>query len=187
MIDDVYYADEVALKQHLRDLIEDDFEIEEEIEGHFLPDGSLVRIDFLIRPKAHQIERGFGDLLLGVEVKPLTRMATHLMKRRALRAAWQAITYRFAVYEGRVLDGVLLFPGLDVFEAQEDFPASLEAVTALLKLANVGYIRQIGDTWEVRFGARRHFHGELGAGYFAGAGLKYTVGHCERRRLRLKE
>lgn len=172
--------DESQLKAQIRPVLHKDFEVLEEVPGHFLVDDTNVKIDFLMKPRGHLVERGFDDDWVGLEVKSPDTGA-------GIRLAWQAITYAQSSFNGRRPQFVLVFPHIDDF-----FPAlkcegptglyersSGHEVKCLLQKANVGsfILFKNGRDWKIEFGAHQtYFSSTKGRSKIANIGQRRVSG-----------
>ena len=154
--------EEEALKVELRPILIADFEVEEEVPGRFLLDNTHVRIDFLLRPRQHLIDRGVASDWFGLEVKsPLTTDP----KKKGLQVAWQALTYAQSQFGDRRPAFVAIYPPIWEFfpvakvlnestSRHYDF-SEAHWLKCFLQKANVGSFvvlpKQRG--WRIEFGA----------------------------------
>jgi hypothetical protein len=162
---------ENELKKELCRSLESDFEIKAEVAGNFIVDGSKVVIDYLLFPKEHLINKGFKPSWFGVEVKSPNGEGA----KKAIRLAWQAITYSQSKFEGERPDFVLVYPPLSEFFKK---PQDAYYLVCMLQKANVGYIelRPEKKKWKIKFGANLHFSSDRGSSNTPNAGIKRHVG-----------
>lgn len=154
------------------------FEIQREVPGTFLGDGSPVRIDLLLRPRPATVARGFHDAWFGIEIKSA---AVKERKKQGLALAWQAITYSLSEFSGRRPAFVLTFLGQGYFwDEQERLVASY--LQSLLIRSNVGELRVNGrdqSDWSMRFAGMAYFSNRRGLSPTAWSALKRRVGNSK--------
>jgi hypothetical protein len=162
---------EENLKCQFIEAINKDFEIKSDVVGSFLVDNSRVIIDYLLLPKSHLIEKGFRPNWFGVEVKSPDGEGA----KKAIRVAWQAITYSQSEFEGSRPDFVLIYPPLSTFFHK---PNDAYYLTCMLQKANVGYLETNPKTkkWKIKFGANLYFSSDSGLSNTPNAGIKRHVG-----------
>ena len=162
---------ENELKLQLCSSLESEFEIKAEVPGNFLIDGSRVVIDYLLFPKEPLISKGFKPSWFGIEVKSPEGEGP----KKAIRLAWQAITYSQSKFEGERPAFILVYPPLSEF-----FKKTQDAyyLVCMLQKANVGYLelRPEKQIWKIKFGANLHFSSDKGASNHSNAGIKRHVG-----------
>lgn len=162
---------EAELKKYLLMHFGKDFQVREEVEGHFLVDGSKVIIDFLMYPREHMLDRGFHAGWFGVEVKSPEKNGS----QKGLQVAWQAITYSQSEFNNNRPAFVLIYPPLAEF-----LGGQLHAynVMCLLQKANVGYIEidEKKAQWRIKFGANAYFYSDKGLSKTPTIATKRNVG-----------
>ena len=87
---------EAAHTKNIKQCLENDFNIFQEVKGVHIVEKKKVRIDFLIKPKKHVIEAGFDDCWVGIEVKYFDNPKEQIGK--VARLLWQSITYQQSEY-----------------------------------------------------------------------------------------
>jgi hypothetical protein len=170
--------DEPRLKLLAQNILAPCFEVEPEVVGKFLPDGSRVVIDYILRPKPALVAKGFIDQPIGLEVKSanVSQPGT-----QGLALAWQCITYSMSEFKGQRPAFVLMFLGLSYFwtEPERMIPAM---IGALLMRSNVGHLdvnpRDV-NTWKLAFGGGSYFSSRYGMGAQPQAALKRRVGNSK--------
>jgi len=71
---------ETEHSSNIKQCLESDFNILQEVEGVHIVEKKKVRIDFLIQPKKHVIEAGFDDCWVGIGVKYFDNPAEQIGK-----------------------------------------------------------------------------------------------------------
>lgn len=87
---------ETMLKQDIIRLLKDDFDIVEEVAGHHPIYDLGVRIDFMLRAKAHLVQAGFTSDWFGIECKWVEGLNGQTAK--VTKLFWQSITYAQSVF-----------------------------------------------------------------------------------------
>jgi len=164
---------EPELKRDLVALLANDFEITAEAEGLWPLDGSICFLDFLLRPKAHIIEMGFGAAAFGIEVKsPVSSESV----KKLLDCVLQSYTYTLCDFAGVRPDFVLIYPEAQCFfdydfhkkykgsERSKYKAEEVKIVRRIMQRANVGeLVLSEKNRYEIRFAASRYFdpvHGQ---------------------------
>jgi hypothetical protein len=181
---------EKDVKAKIRRVLEPDFYIKEEVTGRFMPDGTGVRIDFMIAPKMPLIIKGFNDLLggdawIGIEAKGCPEDGK---LDTGIQLAWQAVTYSMSEFGdmGRP-PFILVCPPLWNF-LQKLGGQSSELFTNFLQKSNVGMLEILDDKWtlktndgkvayRMKFGSSViYWDSRIGIGNCAHAAIKRNVG-----------
>ncbi len=162
---------EEEIKDQFEHFVRPNFDIRLNVPGCFLVDSSKVVIDYLLFPKQHLIDKGFTPNWFGVEVKSPDGKG----EKKAIRVAWQAITYSQSEFDGVRPIFILIYPALHEFFSQ---PREAYYLVCMLQKANVGYfeISPEKKTWKIKFGANVHFSSYTGISKTPNAGLKRHVG-----------
>lgn len=174
---DLTRCDEPALKALVSGVLGPSFEMREEVDGTFTPDGSRVRIDYVLKASQPLVASGFTDQWFGLEVKAVTNGG----KKQALAYAWQAITYSLSTFDGIRPAFVLMFlPLRQILGTDADGYAHY--FEALLQRSNVGGLFMRGDApyqWRMVFGGQTYFSARGGLGGQPQAALKRRVGNSK--------
>ncbi len=165
-------CDETELKRVLTAVLLPDFHIASEVWGTHIAEQRKIRADYIIRPKAHLVKRGFDDGYIAVEVK--APQGVDLF--RASSTMWQCATYVQAMYWNKVrpIFG-FVFPSLydfsgNVSSSSKDLHEQYKAGGARM-LAHIGQFMNVGflDTsptnladWSIRIGGERYFSQKYG-------------------------
>jgi hypothetical protein len=170
--------DEPTLKRLACTALSPYFEIEHEVAGRFIPDGSRVVIDFLLYPKPALIQQGFVNQHIGLEVKAAN--VTELTKQ-ALAFAWQSVTYSMSSFKGERPAFVLMFLDLPHFWPERERTVA-NLIKALLVRSNVGSL--LLDAWnttnfKMDFAGVRHYSNRDGLSLHPNAALKRRVGNSK--------
>jgi hypothetical protein len=162
---------EQELKIQFVSAMECDFLIKKDVPGQFLVDKTKVIVDYLLFPKSHLVQKGFSPKWFGVEVKSPDGEGA----KKAIRVAWQSITYSQSEFEGCRPEFVLIYPPLANFFEK---PGDAYYLVCMLQKANVGYmeINPEKNRWKIKFGANLYFSSENGLSSTPNAGLKRYVG-----------
>lgn len=128
-----------------------DFEVKREVLGVHPVDGHGVRIDLLMRAKAHVVESGFTDQWFGVECKWADQIGGTTSK--TTRMVWQSITYAQSTFES---DGSSVRPAFVAVYTPDGLHSLIEEhLKHLLSLAlygNVGRLYFYRDgAWGIKF------------------------------------
>jgi len=169
---------EPELKQQLAAALRADFELRAEVAGQHLLDGYAVKIDYLLFPRPHLVQKGFDAEWFGCEVKSPAQKEPDKV---GVRFAWQCVTYAQAVFGecGRPMF-VLMYPGLEQFFQGPEYDSpnnSWHWLNVLLQKGNVGHL-VLGSKygWGIRFGASVYYWQGRGRGKVANLGTKRHVG-----------
>lgn len=170
---DLSQFDEDRLRRILVNLLSDDFDIEAEVTGKFLVDGSQVRIDFLATPHQRLIDLGFIDHSIGIEVKsPASKSAS------PNKFAWQSVTYAQSEFNGIRPAFVLMFP--DVTHFWDGLIAV--KMRQFLEMANVGQLEtgryeHNWREWRMVFN-NAYYSAKYGMGGVSNEAIKRRSGNC---------
>jgi len=178
---------EDSLKNEVREYLNSDFDIREEVKGSHIVTSEKVRIDFLIYPKAHLIEQNFEKFWIGIEVK------SPISQKDGTKLAWQAITYKQSIFENEITPAfILTYPSIVEFyntlkvlnEANGRHYDYREGrvVAQLLQIANVGYLR-LGKNghWSLKFASEQYYYdSRKGKGQIKNLGVTKHVGSTKR-------
>jgi len=162
---------EEDIKVELEQFVKPNFDIRYNVPGRFLVDSRKVVIDYLLFPKKHLINKGFSPNWFGVEVKSPDGKG----EKKAIRVAWQAITYSQSEFDGNRPNFILIYPTLyDFFST----PREAYYLVCMLQKANIGYFEINPDkrSWKIKFGANVYFSSYSGLSRTPNAGLKRHVG-----------
>ena len=168
---DLSTFDEPRLIAICKRMLAPQFEVEAEVTGKYLVDGSRVRIDLLATPKQSLIDQGFIDQPIGIEVKsPASKASSNAF-------AWQAITYAQSEFNGVRPAFVCMFPDVRYF--WEDLTAV--RMRQFLQFANVGQLetghyQHNWDQWRIVFNAP-YYSVTRGMGGVTPEGLKRRSGN----------
>lgn len=169
------FTSEAELKTWLETWISADFDVFTEVPGVHLTENIGVKIDYVLKPKAHLIDAGFLPGPVGLEVKYLRQEAS--FSSRASRFVWQAVSYtdcQFNLPDGPTrLPRVLLFSNMSFEEeygllkglapnVYENEKAKWTALLELANHANVGNLVMYGGResrlgWKIKFAAGTYF------------------------------
>ena len=171
----VPFESEEEVSAWLNGWIAQDFDVWREVPGVHLAANVGVRVDLVLRPKAHLLAAGFASCFFGVEVKHLPTGGGFSPK--ASRAVRQAMSYMDCEFdlEGQKvrLQRVLLFTNMS-FEAERGMLRGVEPQAlsndkakwaAFLELANHGNVgnleiygtREAWKGWRIAFATGKYF------------------------------
>lgn len=168
---DLSAFDEPRLTAICQRMLAPHFELEQEVSGVYLVDGSRVRIDLLAIPKQSLIDRGFTDLPIGIEIKsPASKASSNAF-------AWQAITYAQSEFKGERPAFVCMFPDVRYFWPEQ----TAVKMRQFLQFANVGQLetgsyQSNWDQWRIVFNST-YYSVRYGLGGVAPEGLKRRSGN----------
>lgn len=175
---------EDEIKKHLKSILLNHFHIKEEAQCDF-PDGSKGNIDFLLFPKLNLIKEGFDEEWLGIEVKsPYCKESV----KKCLDAAWQALTYAQADFDGIKPMFILLFPPIVEFFAEdcsnkykgsiklEERKGEIQILERFLQKGSVGCFVLRGNEWKISFAGSRYFSTKKGRSKVVGLGKARRLG-----------
>lgn len=165
---------EDELKQWFIKYLSEDFDIYPEVWGHHQFENVNVRIDYVVFPKQHLIDKGFCAEPFGVEVKYFNQ--ENGFTRKTSRGFWQTISYNDCWFDlnghKRKLKFSLLFSNL-AFEAEmklvrnygyntENDLMEWKGMLHLANHANVGLLGVYGDknsclSWAIKFAGGVYF------------------------------
>ncbi len=177
---------EPDLKRELVAFLADDFDITPEAEGRWPLDGSICRLDFLLRPKPHLIEKGFKAAAFGIEVKsPISSESV----KKLLDCVLQSYTYTLCEFSGVRPDFVLIYPEAQCFfdydfknkykndERNKYRPEEVRMVRRIMQRANVGeLVLSERHHYEIKFAASRYFDSVRGQTRIENLGTIRRVG-----------
>lgn len=160
MDNNIYF--ESKIKLNIYKYLADDFDLFEEVPGNNPLANKKVRIDFLANPKKHLIDRGFSNIIFGVEAKHIS--AENEPMKKIKNIFWQAITYRYSSFFLKeklikpefilVCHDLELDPGSDL---SHDYKIILDFVSR----ANIGNL-VLQENWLIEFHYQRYFSKRLG-------------------------
>lgn len=172
---------EALPRERFREYTERDFEIFEEVPGTHLLSSSLVKADFVCRPRPSLCQQGFPQGWFVVETKYLD-FAQHDSKR-LYESFWQTVTYGQSEFN---VMGQNIRPAFTAFVVTEQrnqalnapFQAQKRRWQILMELgvyANLGFFEFEQNAWVLWFGQARLFHSKRGLSNIP-CGLKTYVG-----------
>ena len=169
---DLSQFDEPRLTAICKRVLAPDFDLQSEVTGQYLVDGSRVRIDLLAMPKPSLIDRGFIAEPIGIEIKsPKSKHAS------AYAFAWQSITYALSEFNQVRPAFVVMFPSVDHFW---DHQRAVH-MQQFLQFGNVGQLK-LSDyrsnwfEWSIAFNVN-YFHSTRGLGAIPNAAIKRRSGN----------
>ncbi|MHC4647722.1 MAG: hypothetical protein ACYTBJ_19830 [Planctomycetota bacterium] len=169
---DLSQFDEPRLVAICKRVLAPSFDLQSEVTGKYIIDGSRVRIDLLAMPNKNLIDRGFVPEPIGVEIKsPASKNGS------AYAFAWQSVTYALSEFNGIRPAFVVMFPSADHFWKHE----RAVHMQQFLQFANVGQLklgayRDNWDEWSIAFNVN-YFHSARGLGAIPNAALKRRSGN----------
>ena len=169
---------EDQLKEIAVRALRNSFSIEPEVTGKFLPDGSNLRIDFLMHPKPHLVSAGFVDAPIGLEVKAPGKEPS---VKHAMAYAWQCITYSMSEFRGERTAFVLMFLDMAHFWTPDNM-VTANLLKSLLVRSNVGDLTlnpYALSEWRMAFAGVRYFSARDGLSNAPNAALKRRVGNSK--------
>lgn len=142
---------EELLKRKIRTLLEKDFIVLEEVEGYHSIYEKSVRIDFMLKAKAHLVAQGFTNEWFGVECKWTSGVGGQTSK--ITRMFWQSITYAQAKY---FIEGDSISPKFVAVFVPDKLDSSIEkhfkTLSQLALYGNVGELYFYRDgSWGIKF------------------------------------
>jgi len=159
-----------------------DFIIHAEVPGNHLIEKKTVKIDYLIYPREHLIDRGFDAAWVGIEVKFLSEYKLGKLSK----FAWQAISYgqsEFRIGEKKIRPLFIAMHSNVTFNLQKgkDIPENLTGLLGFLEYANVGWF-EFDRTyiWRIGFGSHGYFNKRNGKNSIKNMGIKRNVGNLSR-------
>lgn len=155
---------EKELKSIFKKYFIGDFIIFEEVKGIHLSTKTNVKIDFVLAPRKHLLDKGFIPDFFGVEVKYINPKDD--LNRKTTRGIWQTISYNDCEFEVKTKNGIrkfipkfsMFFSNLSFFEEYKQldkyyFNKKLwYAYIHLANHANVGVLNVTKDGWVFKFG-----------------------------------
>jgi hypothetical protein len=181
------FESEAQLRQWLDAWLHEDFDAHPEVTGRHLARGTGVKIDHILQPKQHLIDKGFKPGPIGLEVKHLPIAGGFSPK--ASRFVWQAVSYTDCEFdlngEAVRLPRVLLFSNISfgpeegLLRSHDHSPLANDRAkwSAMLEMANhagVGNLEMYG-TRERRYGWRIAFATGV---YFRRKGDEYSMSNA---------
>lgn len=165
-------CNEIELKRALVAALMPDFHIATEVTGVHMIEQKNIRADYIIRPKAHLVTRGFDDVYVAVEVK--APGINDIFK--ASTTVWQAATYVQSKYWGKVRPAFgVVFPDISVFtDGASSFskdPQVIATAKAARILVHIGQYMNVGfldlkptnlTDWSIAIGGQRYFSQKYG-------------------------
>ena len=173
--------DEEKIKQQVKGLLSNDFEIKEEITGNHLVEQDVVIIDFMIFPKPHLINQGFEAFWVGIECKYIKPNSEHANKKLN-KLIWQSISYAHSVFN---IDKQLIRPRfvLIAFNREEINASDRTNITwrtliNFAQYANVGVLSTVSGGWGMSFGTGNHWYYRTNKGRGNHNVIRRQVGNC---------
>lgn len=153
------FQNEAQMTIHLSRILENDFLIREDKWGRSITDNKRVRIDLLLYPNNHLIEKGFDPGWIGIEVKHFTDKDGG---GKAAETFWQAISYQQSTYD---IDSqqvrpfkVFIFTNFhDVNTDREDRKKAYHGMLLLSNYGHVGDIQLKKSGWVMRTSGSVYF------------------------------
>jgi len=164
-----------------------DFDIEAEAEGEWPWSNNRYKLDFLLTPKPHLVDKGFDASVFGIEVK--SPLGCKEKDKKLLDAVIQAHSYTMCRFNGKIPSFVLIYPEIKYFflkhpelpigECPEDYESYQEVRTVrrLMQRANVGELRLLpGDNYKIFFGDCRYYDTKRGRSKIKNLGMVRRIG-----------
>ncbi len=106
------HKEEELLTRRIIKKLSGQFFIEREATGVHLIDGSMVRVDLLLKPKQVAIDMGFCADVFGIEVKTPDNQKNAGYKK-LFNCIKQASTYSDSVFSGDIPEFILIYPDVE--------------------------------------------------------------------------
>lgn len=175
-----FLLNEDSLKEILINCLSNDFIIKKEVPGYHLLELKKVRIDFLLFPKQHMIDKKFEPVWFGCEVKsPAVKKKP---QTNIMNLAKQCIDYTESKFIDIIPSFVVMFPGMPYFfHAQNamttEYKNFLYLFKSFIQRFNVGTLDIISPgEWSIRFGSQKYYSTKTDRGNVKNLGTKRKIG-----------
>jgi hypothetical protein len=159
---------EERLQKRLLNLVQNDFKIYSQVVGrNLIFQDEEVRIDFLLYPKQHLLDKGFDPVWFGIEVKHFGKLGE---TGKMSRFVWQCITYAQSEFEvnNQTIRPAFVLGYSDVEEVNKDsereYLSQWIGMLRLAGLAKVGVFQEIKPSdyrpnggWSIVFSSSTYF------------------------------
>ena len=165
--------------------LSNDFFIEPEVVGTWPLDGKTCRLDFLLSPKPHLVEKGFDAETFGIEVKSPTSKES---VKKLLDCVLQAYTYTLCSFNQKQPAFVLIYPEIKTFfhhdfvykykenEINKYTGREIALIRQLMQRSNVGELTIRDDYFRIFFSNSYFYDSKKGRSTIKNLGMVKRIG-----------
>lgn len=145
----------------------------------------MIRVDFILEPKQHLLDRGFDALKIAIEVKsPIKKESV----KQLLDCIAQAHSYTLCTHENEFIDFIVIYPDIQLFfdydfknkyksDLRNKYHHSEVSITRrIMQRANIGSLDISNDSYVFSFAGNRYYSPERGRSKVKNLGIIRRVG-----------